>query len=237
MSNTVTIEAKPNDQQRTAEWKLTRMGRFSCSNLHRLMTDPQSKADKEAGLLSDGAVTYIEECISEKLTGMPAKDEFVNKDMQWGIDNEPIAKQIYEAVFGHKVEDSGYIPYGENFGGSPDGLLATDGDPETDGGVEIKCPGRPGHVRYRRIRTLAQFKEAVKKSGYYWQVVGYFIVTGRKWFDFVSYNPQFPGVYQLHRFRIKREEVQSDIDAAITRIDKSTQFLNTILKSELNYGI
>lgn len=191
------------------------------------MSEPQAKADKEAGKLSDGAVTYIEECISEKLTGMSAKDNFVSYDMQWGIDNEPIAKQIYEAVFECRVADSGYIPHGTNFGGSPDGLV------DEDGGIEIKCPGRPGHVRYRRIRTLDQFKEAVKKSGYYWQVVGYFIVTGRKWFDFVSYHPHFPGAFQLHRFRIKREEVQKDIDLALTKIDKANIELNRILNEEL----
>jgi len=61
------ITGQQNENQRTPEWIQSRMGRFSCSQLHRLMTEPKAKADKEAGKLSDGAITYVMECIAEKL--------------------------------------------------------------------------------------------------------------------------------------------------------------------------
>jgi hypothetical protein len=38
------ITGAQNENQRTDEWVQSRMGRFSCSQLHRLMTEPKSKS-------------------------------------------------------------------------------------------------------------------------------------------------------------------------------------------------
>ena len=47
------IEAKNNDKQRTDKWHAERLGKFSCSQFHRLVGEPKSKADKEAGNLNE----------------------------------------------------------------------------------------------------------------------------------------------------------------------------------------
>jgi len=210
-----------NENQRTEEWIQSRMGRFSCSQLHRLMTEPKSKADKEAGKLSDGAITYVMECIAEKLTSKPAKDDFSSKYTDWGVMHEPIAIGIYEEVFGCKVTQSGYIPYGDNFGGSPDGLI------DDDGGIEIKCPYTiTAHLVHSLTTDLkADYKEC------YWQIIGYMIITGRKWFDFVSYHPEYPGKYQFKRIRLERANVLSDIEQAEMKIKQATLYLTLILNS------
>lgn len=215
------ITGTQNENQRTPEWIKSRMGRFSCSQLHRLMTEPKLKADKEAGNLSDGAMTYVMECIAEKLTGKPAKEDFTSKYTEWGIMHEPIAIGIYEEVFSEKVTQSGYIPHGENFGGSPDGLI------NEDGGLEIKCPFTiTAHLVHSITKDLkSDYKEC------YWQIIGYMIITGRKWFDFVSYHPEYPGKYQFKRIRLERDTVKTDIDYANSKINKATEVLNLILNS------
>lgn len=215
------ITGQQNENQRTPEWIKSRMGRFSCSQLHRLMTEPKLKADKEAGNLSDGAMTYVMECIAEKLTGKPAKEDFTSKYTEWGIMHEPIAIGIYEEVFSEKVAQSGYIPHGENFGGSPDGLI------NEDGGLEIKCPFTiTAHLVHSITKDLkADYKEC------YWQIIGYMIITGRTWFDFVSYHPEYPGKYQFKRIRLERDTVKADIDYANSKINKATEVLNLILNS------
>lgn len=215
------ITGTQNENQRTDEWFKSRMGRFSCSQLHRLMTEPKSKSDKESGKLSDGAITYVMECIAEKLTGKSAKDDFTSKYTDWGVLHEPIAIGIYEEVFGCKVTQSGYIPYGENFGGSPDGLI------DDAGGVEIKCPYTiTAHLVHSLTTDLkADYKEC------YWQIIGYMIITGREWFDFVSYHPEYPGKYQFKRIRLERSEVLADIEQAEYKINQSTEYLNLILNS------
>jgi hypothetical protein len=229
------ISGTQNENQRTPEWIKSRMGRFSCSQLHRLMTDPKAKADKEAGKLSDGAITYVMECIAEKITGKPAKEDFTSKYTDWGVLHEPIAIGIYEEVFQTKVTQSGYIPYGENFGGSPDGLVDEVAPPEWvsdmnavfGGGVEIKCPFTiTAHLVHSLTTDLkADYKEC------YWQIIGYMIITGRQWFDFVSYHPEYPGKYQFKRIRIERKNVLQDIELAQDKINKATQYLNLILNS------
>lgn len=215
------ITGQANENQRTDEWIQSRLGRFSCSQLHRLMAEPKSKADKEAGKLSEGAITYIMECVAEKLTGIPAKEDFTSKYTDWGIQNEPIAIAIYEEVMQTEVTSIGYMPYGENFGGSPDGLVGE------DGGNETKCPFT---ITAHLVHLLSKDLKKDAKE-YYWQIIGYLIITGRKWWDFVSYSPNYPGKYQFHRKRFLREQVLEDIKQAEHKIKQSTEYLQLILNS------
>jgi len=71
-------------------------------------------------------------------------------------------------------------------GVSPDGLI---GD---DGGIEIKCPKPSTHVKYLRNGKLP--------SEYKAQVMGCLWITGREWWDFMSYHPQMPNLLiRVHR--------------------------------------
>ena len=51
--------ADGNTLQNTSEWYASRLFRFTSSELGKLMTEPRSKADKEAGKLSATAEEYI----------------------------------------------------------------------------------------------------------------------------------------------------------------------------------
>jgi len=210
-----------NEQQRIPEWYEERLGRFSCSQFYRLMTEPRAKADKEAGNLSDGAMTYVLECVAEKITGKKAKDDFTSKFTEWGIDNEPIAKGIYNSVFECFIEDCKYIPYGDFCGGSPDGFIGEDGI------IEIKCPYTiTSHLEHK----LNHLKD---KPEYYWQCLGYLLITGRKWIDFVSYHPLYPGKLQIVYKRLNAADFQDDILRLKSKLEKSTEILKLILNSLL----
>jgi dihydrofolate reductase len=98
------------------------------------------------------------------------------------------------------VQEVGFCLHDEyEAGASPDGLI------EDDGGLEIKCPERSAHLRY-----LLQQAEPPE---YTWQIQGGMWVTGRAWWDFASYNPDFPEHLQLIVRRIKRD------DAAIKKLE------------------
>lgn len=215
------IEPQDNDQQRTEEWYKQRLGRFSCSQFYRLMTEPRLKADKEAGNLSDGAMTYVYECVAERLTGKRAKDEFTSKYTEHGIDNEPVAKGIYNAVFNCIIIDSSYIEYGINGGGSPDGMVGEDGL------IEIKCPYTiTSHLQHKILDLID-----VGKSEYYWQCLGYLLITGRKWIDFVSYHPDYPGKLQIVYKRLNRADFEADITRLENKLNKSTETFTTLVNS------
>lgn len=214
-----TINGTPNEQQRTEQWHDNRLGKFSASQFYRLMTEPKLKADKEAGNLSQGAMTYLLECVAERITGKRAKEEFNSRFTEHGVMLEPIAKQIYNEVFGVKITDSDYIPRDEYSGGSPDGLV---GD---NGAVEIKCP-------YTITSHLEHILNDVKdKPEYFWQCIGYLLITGREWIDFVSYQPDYPGKHQLVVKRLKSADFEAELKALDNKIQKAIiQFNNLIEK-------
>jgi YqaJ-like viral recombinase domain len=211
------IEGVRNELQRTEEWYAEKLGRFSCSQFHRLMSEPKLKAEKEAGNLSSGALTYVYECAAEKLTGKKAKDDFTSKYTDWGIELEPIAKGIYNVLFETNIVDSEYITYFYNSGGSPDGLV---GD---DGLIEIKCP-------YTITSHLEHKLDDIPKE-YYWQCLGYLLITDRQWIDFLSYQPDFPPKLQVVIKRIERKNVESDLILLETKLKKANEYLETILNS------
>ena len=216
----LTIER--NDKQRQVDWAADRLGKFTASQFYRLMTEPRSKADKEAGKLSSGAMTYVMECVAEHLTGKPAKEEFDSKATAWGNENEPLAKAIYEAVFECRVDYSGFIEHTERVGGSPDGLVGE------DGGVEFKCPFTiTSHRTHMLFTSPADLKS--EKPDYYWQCLGVMLITGRQWIDFVSYQPHFPAKHQVKRLTIHRDAVEEDIAALTAKLDRAEEEFNSLL--------
>lgn len=212
-----TINGIKNDQQQVPEWYLQKLGRFGCSQFYRLMTEPKLKADKEAGNLSQGAMTYVYECVAERLTGQKAKEDFTSRFTEWGNDHEPIAKGIYNAVFKTEIQDTGYIEWQYNAGGSPDGLI------DVDGLVEFKCPYTITSHLEHKVLSLTD------KPEYYWQCLGYLLITGRSWIDFVSYSPHYPGKLQLVKKRIERKDVESDLKRLEAKIIKANDVFNEIL--------
>ena len=63
-------------QQGTDKWFALRLGVFTSSQIANLMTEPRSKKDKEAGLLSQTAISYIESKAVEVIYGY--QDTFTN---------------------------------------------------------------------------------------------------------------------------------------------------------------
>lgn len=214
-----TVIGIPNELQRTPEWMAQRLGRFSCSQFFRLMTEPRAKADKEAGNLSSGAMTYVYECVAERITGTKAKEDFTSKFTDHGILNEPIAAQIYNAIKGVVCVDSDYITYGENSGGSPDRLIGEDGV------LEIKCPFTiTSHLEHK-------LEDLRDKPEYFWQCIGYLLITGRQWIDFVSYHPLYPGKLQFIIKRLNASDYEAEKAALKSKLEKSTEMFNLIINS------
>lgn len=169
-------------KQATPEWWLERRGIPSASNFDMILTPktykPSSSQDR-----------YICQLIADRARLAPPDDleKAVSRAMQNGIDTEPEARKWYSMTTGLDVEQVGLcVTDDERFCCSPDGLV---GD---EGGLELKCPDGATHVSYLLGGGLP--------DDYKWQVHGSLIVTGRKWWDFVSY---FAG--DLPQFRIRVE--------------------------------
>ena len=161
---------------------------------------------------------YRAQLVAERLTGT-VQESFTNGAMQWGTDNEPVARAMYEVAAGVMVDQVGFIdhPTIRMSGASPDGLI------DSDGHVEIKCPNTATH-----IETLLSGKAPSK---YIKQMQWQMACTGRAWCDFVSYDPRLTRRYQLFippRLTATTEAIQevetharqflSEMDAMIERL-------------------
>ena len=160
-------------EQGSPEWFAARLGKVTGSRIGDVLS---------TGV---GRDNYMAQLIVERLTGQPI-EMYSNSAMQWGTDTEPYARAAYEIKKGVLVDEVGSIPHPSipMAAASPDGLV---GD---DGLVEIKCPNTSTH-----IDTLLGAKI---KTGYLYQMQFQMVCTGRKWCDFVSFDPRMEESLQLH---------------------------------------
>lgn len=166
-------------EQGSQEWKDIRLGKVTASKF----------ADAMAGGTGATKFKLMDALLGELESGEP-EPRYIDKNMEWGTENEPFAREEYQDTFGVKVVQVGFVELNEFVGVSPDGLVGEDGL------LEIKCPKISTHVKYRREN---KFPTTYKK-----QVQGQLWVTDRKWCDFVSYNPT--SKEPLWRVRVVRDE-------------------------------
>lgn len=214
-----------------------RIGKFTCSEFHKLMTY-ENKIDD----LPKGAMTVIREKVSEVLTESTSFNESWTSDaMQWGKDHELEAIKRFTEETGIAVKSTGdnqqFTEFEEegsilngNVGGTPDGDI----DQQT--GLEIKCPNSSTHLDYilknmeleelEELPTEPELKIIEKK--YYWQVQGYMMLTGKKFWFFVSYDPRFKD----HDKKILIKQVKRndrDIQKLKVRLEMCVREKNRIL--------
>lgn len=168
-------------EQGTPEWFAARCGIPTASGFDKLLTskgEPSKQAQK-----------YLYQLAGERITGKP-EEGFKSDFMQRGNDREQEARNFYTVITDNVIQKVGVCFPNEQkkYACSPDGLIGT------DGGIEIKCPSIAVHVEYLLKNEVP--------TDYFQQVQGNLFVTGRKWWDFVSY---YPGLKPLI-IRVQRDE-------------------------------
>lgn len=190
-------------EQRSTEWFNARLGKVTASRVADVI------AKTKTGY-STSRENYMAQLVCERMTGTQG-ESYNNAAMQWGTDQEPLARAAYEAAKDVLVDEVGFIvhPTINAAGASPDGLV---GD---DGLIEIKCPNTATH-----IDTLLSDKVPSKyNTQMQWQMA----CTGRKWCDFVSFDPRMPEGLQLFIQRV-------DFDAEYVKMLEAeiTEFLGEL---------
>jgi len=210
--------------QGTPEWKEMRLGKITASRFADVLTRPRSKADRLRGDLSATAQSYLLDLVAEHLTG-EEQGPPTTWAMQWGIDCEPAAKEVYAELTGQEVQEVGFLAHPEEpmIGGSPDGLVGE------KGGLEIKCSANT------RIH-LGYMLEGILPTQYAVQVQGLLWLTGRQWWDFVSYDPRIKGPgslpLALWRLRVERDGDYIETLAAAVFAFRD-KLLETLLKLKM----
>jgi hypothetical protein len=172
-------------EQKSEEWYQARLGIPTASEFKKIYT--------ATGKESRTAETYKWHLLGEWFTGRP-QDSYNGGWMQRGTAFEDEARRLYSFITGLQVETAGFVYSDDNklFGCSPDGLVI---DPEWgEGGIEIKCPSPGVHLSYMLNSSIPY--------EYVPQVQGSMLITGRTWWDWLSYHPDLP----LIRIRCLRDE-------------------------------
>lgn len=180
-------------QQGTTEWALLRRGVVTASEVGALVT-PLFKART-----GEGVETYLAEKLCEKLIGW-LPDEVFSYAIEQGKLNETTALPWYNFTHDRDARRVGFcLSDCGRFGCSPDGLVGE------DGGLEIKSPRPPMHMKtYLRQEVPSEYVPQIHFSMF---------VTGRPWWDFLSFSRQgLPNVL----IRVARdEEIIGKIEAAL----------------------
>ena len=172
-------------EQGSQAWLDLRLGKVTASKVKDVLTNGRGSA------ISKTAETYMFDLLSEILTGQP-KSFFENDAMRWGTETEPQARAMYELLADVEVEEVAFIALNEHVGVSPDGLVGQDGL------LEIKCP-----------TTTTQLKRAMSddySADYKAQIQMQLWVSGRKWCDFVSFDPRLNCDAKYLIQRVERDE-------------------------------
>lgn len=212
MDARIIIEA----EQRSLEWHAARLGVFTSSEIYRLMTKPKLKSE----VLSEGAKTYIMEKVAESLTGI-REEVFTTPAMQWGIDNEPLAKKHLARLNSWTIEETSFIKVESlNYGGSGDGWIR-----ELNGALEVKCLNTVNHLK--EIRDSEDLKANLPIR--FWQVLSDAYlrecdVAVLAWFD-----PRVPNDYGLFTKQFKVE--QADVNEMLEKL----KYANEEFHNQLEY--
>ena len=198
-------------EQRSEEWFQARLGKVTASRVADVLAKIKSGE-------SASRRNYKIQLVSERLTG-EKQETYINQAMQDGIDREAFARDRYVQQFG-EVEEVGFIKHPTlEAGASPDGMVGDDGI------LEIKCPMGSTHTETLMTQDVP--------SRYVPQIQFQLLVTGRKWCDFVSYNPMFPEHLQVFVKRVEadlayQKELESEVKQFLSEVDNVINKLKEI---------
>ena len=189
--------------QYSPEWWQIRCGLPTASEFSRIIT-------AKKGELSQGQNGYIAQLLADRAS--LTAPFFTQRGghtaaMRNGENCEPEARRWYDMAFDCSVRQVGFIKTDDcRFGCSPDGLVGHAQSSEffrAEGGLELKCPELQTHMTWLLKGGLPLTHKA--------QVHGCLVVTGLKWWDFVSYAPGADPI----RIRVVPDEYTAKIKEAL----------------------
>ena len=203
--------------QGSDEWFAVRMGKITASKLGDLMR-----------VTKYGESTYKTrlrmELAIERLTGKSASPNFMNQAMQDGVEREPDARKLFEAITGKEVALCGSFDHPDvvNTSASPDGLIRGE-----DAVLELKCPTHVTHAKNLLSETMPK--------NYEYQVQWQIACTESEYAYFASYHPDFPKELRLKWVKVLRDNIMIlEIEDEVRKFDVEVEELINQLKKGAN---
>ncbi len=239
----ITDEEKVKHYKEPDEWDRQRVGRFTGSEIHNLMsfgkrpmTADELKARPKTGKgsqttqvpdfskFSEKGMKYIYSKVAEVLTNQP-KPEVYAYQLFYGKQTEPEAIEYFESVTGLKTQIIGFVEYTTEAGATPDRMIA--GVKE---GLEMKCPIFEKQIEY--LMLTDQYDLKVNFPENYWQCIMEMMVTDSDRWHFCTYHPMFPEKQRLFHLILlaSNQDIQDDMEAIRKAIESAVKEKLQILK-------
>lgn len=168
-----TIRYHPDLVQGSDEWLAARCGLLTASSMKLILTPTLKIAS------NDKERAHLYELLAQRITGY-VEPQYVSDDMLRGQSDEVEARILYAEKYA-PVHDMGFITnseWGFTLGFSPDGLVGDDGF--------IECKSRRQRFQVETIINNEM------PDDYMMQIQTGFLVSRRKWADFISYSGGLP---------------------------------------------
>lgn len=168
-------------EQGSEEWLQLRLAKPTASEFDKILSP--------GGKVSTQTQAYCNRLLAEMIIGKPVQTFEKTPWMERGNELEAEAVMFYEQLNDVETVKIGFCTDDENkYGASPDRLIGEDGL------LEIKVPAPHTHVAYLLSGQI--------DKGYWPQIQGQLLVTGRKWCDWLSYHPEMTSIV----IRVPRDE-------------------------------
>lgn len=195
------------NEQRSEAWFAERAGKLTASRFVDVLGTKAARA------------RYMREIVFERAAGM-ARHSVGSRSMTWGTEIESFARSAYELQSGNLVTEAGFTlhPVYPFIGASSDGWIGADGL------IEIKSPmDEAVHVQ--------TWLEGMPDE-HAPQVQGNLAVTGRRWADFLSYDPRQAEPLRLYVQRVPRDNayIATLVGALRQFNDEANEMLAQLLK-------
>lgn len=203
--------------QGSESWLKARMGKVTASKLSDLMKKTKyGESTYKTRLRMELAI--------ERLTGKSASPNFMNQAMQDGVEREPDARRLFEAITGKDVALCGSFDHPEivNTSASPDGIIR-----DEDAVLELKCPTHITHAKNLLSETMPK--------NYEYQVQWQIACTESEYAYFASYHPDFPKELRLKWVKVLRDNIMIlELEDAVRQFDIEVEDLIIKLKKGAN---
>lgn len=189
-------------EQGSEEWLAARRGVVTGSRFK------DARDRLKNGNPSKACLDYARDVARERFGGS-APSKFQNAAMRTGVEQEPVARAMYEAQTGNMVDEVGFfLSEDGTFGLSPDGTV------DEDGVLEIKT----------MVSSETLFTALVEGdiSAYLDQCLGYLWLLGRQWVDLVLWAPDLAsagrkGLHIVHIARADHEDAIEKLEADLMK--------------------
>ena len=200
--------------QGSEDWLNARIGSLGASSVHEIMAKTRN------GRYGASRANCMARMVTERITGQRV-EAYVTDAMRRGSELEYQARPVYEINEYVNVVEVGLFlhPSIKGTHASPDGLVGKDGL------LEIKMPNTSTH-----IDTLLTGKI---KDQYIKQMQWQMACTGRKWCDFVSYDPRLGDGLSYFRKRVVRdsaliEEMETEVTKFLEELAEKVKALEAL---------